>query len=547
MKKQKKELRNYIKHTEGGIDNMIGWHITEEGIANSNGNFFPFSSKTELSTLDTFLGESRKEINVFYHLEASVAILLKHIGITESEAKKLLDANRIYIAPYTLRHYSNRMLCIDYGFGAGHAYVNIYDAKQYNLKGTVVQETYTTEEAITKAKEAKAIGSEVLNAFKELELPTYKLTSPINVYLTDDPIDMPLSTDIPEAADLIAYQSIKGNWLEAFSCGYWEDAYDYDINGAYASELARLVDLRQGKWVRSNTYTKQASYGFIKGEITTWAKFHPFLYRRNNDSSYTPVGSWETCLTLQEYNFLYKYKLGTFKIKEAWWWIADKDKEPNYLFKSRVEGLYQKRLATENAVLKDVIHRILAGLWGKFSEVKSEGLGKYANSAYAAIVEANSRLKVTKACLDNNIIPLHIAVDGIITNRLLRLNLSNKLGEWRLSHKGKCIIVNSGVVGFEGKNGNEEFSLTYDKLYNSITENPQAQECVMSKYTVVSLAKALNTDFSKLGNTEKLHRSIVIGADNKRIYNNRVTTGSKLLETKTESMPIEVGMISSFV
>ena len=65
-------------------------------------------------------------------------------------------------------------------------------------------------------------------------------------------------------------------------------------------------------------------------------------------------------------------------------------------------------------------------------------------------MESNVACKVFISC-KLTVVPLHVAVDGIVTDRPLQLNISNKLGDWRLSHKGKCIIINAGTVGFEGK------------------------------------------------------------------------------------------------
>jgi len=519
---------------------MIGYHIAEGLIADSKGNITRDCKR--LSILDNFLRESRKDVNIFYHLEANAAALYKNIGLTEKEGVKLALNNKIYITPYSLRHYPNRIVGIDYGFGSGHHYANIYNARQY--ASTRLLPEYTDEEAIGKAKKAEQAGNDVIAAFAELGLPTFKLTSPVNVFLTDTELDIPLSVNMPEGADTMAYQCIKGNWLEAFSCGYWDNAYDYDINGAYPSEMAWLSDLRRGKWTRTKEYVSYATYGFVEGEITTWARFHPFLAKGGGNTSYTPVGKWHTFLTFQELKFLYKYNLGSFKIEDGWWWTTNQ--EPEYPLQKMVLDLYTKRQTTQSKMTKEIIHRILAGIWGKFSEVKKEGLGNFTNSAYAAIVEANNRLKVARACIENNIVPLHIAVDGIITDKPLNLNLSNNLGEWRMTHKGKCLIVNSGVVGFEGKGGNEEFSLTYEWLRGEIDKNPQASEYSMTKYAPVTLAKALATDYSKLGIVEELKRAVFIDADNKRVWQNRATTGGELLKTKEQSYPIEVSIVRGY-
>jgi len=519
---------------------MIGYHITNGLIADSDGH--TFCDCSGLDTLDIFLDEQyRKDTNIFYDLDANVASLLRIIEFTEAEGRKLLDRGRIYIAPYTIKYFPGKLLCIDRGFGAKHPYVYIYDASQY--KGSRFKPDCNKLEAIELAKEARDTGLEVAETLESLELPSYKLTSPVSAFLNSNELDIPTIDDIPEKAGELAYQCIKGNWLEAFSYGYWDKAYDYDLNGAYGSELAKLVDIRQGEgeWINSREIPEGAIYGFAKGQLTTWANFHPFLVKGKDNISYTPIGTWEDYVTLQELRFMRKYKVGSFDIKDGWWWVADQ--EPNPVLADIVMELYKQRANSSNELKRNIIRRILAGIWGKTIEFRREEFGKYFNPVYGAVVETNTRLKVAATCIEHRVQPLTIAVDGFVTDHELNLPTSRELGEWRLSHTGRCIVVNAGTVAFEGKECKEEFSLKFSWLYNQIKEKPEAGEYSMEKYTTVTLAQALNSEFDKLGKLEKTTRTVYIEPDYKRLWKHRVSSGGELLNTQMRGCPLEYSIV----
>ena len=84
----------------------------------------------------------------------------------------------------------------------------------------------------------------------------------------------------------LAYESLRGNWLEAYKAGYWDNAYDYDINGAYAAEIASLPDLRLGDWVNSTDIPEFAMLGFAKGLLNITSDFHPFVIKTQNGETY---------------------------------------------------------------------------------------------------------------------------------------------------------------------------------------------------------------------------------------------------------------------
>lgn len=514
-----------------------GYHCTDKFIVTSEGKICdkpPF--------LGFLLDDHPGEVKVFYDLDADVAALLQLIGITESEGRRLAENEKLAIPPYRITYFPGRFFSIDAGYYPGHPYANFADTSQYT--NTKYEANSNLELAIKKAKEAAATAKQVQDALSYLGLPTEKLTSPVAAFSKQiETLNLPTIDDMPEEAGALSYSALKGNWLEAFKCGYFERAEDWDISMAYPSELAKLYDIRRGRWIKHKQPLDQAVYGFASGYLTTDASFHPFLYRQSSDMSYTPTGQFPTVLTLQELDFMREYNLGEFEPEVGWWWLPN---GPQYHpFEGVIKWLYEKRQGT-TGITREIIHRLSSGLWGKMSEIRGEDFGSNFCPPMASIVETNTRIKVCKTCLDLGILPCHIAVDGFITDQELPMASSQGLGEWRLSHTGRCIIGGAGLVAFEGKGSPAEFSLKFDWLYSQIKKHPRADNYTMKKYSPVTLREALHTDFKLLGRIIKTSRSVTIGQDSKRLWHNEATTGGQLLKGKPiTSEPLDYSLIET--
>lgn len=512
---------------------MIGYYINNKGIFTSEGD-----AVTKPPYLDWLVEHYADDIKIFYDLDASVSSLVKLIEVDEENATQLWQKERLNIPPYRLKYFPARFFSIDKGHGETHPYANFANGRRY--KSDV---HYSLDESIddwiAKAKMAKAMGEQASSILQGLNVDKDRVTSPVAAVIDKYVNSLRLTTvdDIPEEAGELAYACIKGNWLEAWSLGYWQHCYDYDINGAYGSELAKLLDLRRGTWLRSPEMPKEAVYGFCEGSITTRAEFHPYLLKVGSDYAYTPIGTWQDCFTLADLKLMADYDLAKVDIKRGWWWIPKG--QPYTPLKGLVKVLWEKRMASDG-LEKDIIRQILAGIWGRFSQVIRGRFGEQFNPVYAAIVENNTRVNVARTCLDAGIIPLHVAVDGVITDKPLFPNEGTReLGGWRLSHEGKCIIVSSGIVGFEGKKGAEEFSLHYDWLYNQLKDKPRETSYAMSKWSPVTMGRALQGEYGRLGELEETERSVIVGRDYKRAWQRLPQCGGDLLNNRYNSAPID--------
>ena len=540
---------------------IIGYHAWQkdgEGyLANSRGEV-----RAEPPYLDWLLGQEA-DMRACYDLDTFAAVLFRLIDVTKDEAAKWGKAKTLYlkrgdgktpfVTLYEIFYIPAKYLGISIGRGRGRPYAGFYNAEQY-FEAITLEENPTIEQTIEKAKLAGAKASEVLAINQRLGLaPT--LTSPKKALEKSLLINMdfPTHEDIPAEVNDMALKACPGNWVEAFGIGHYPAVYDWDISGAYASRLAELYDTRRGEWVNGPEKPNGAVYGFAKVKVDIEAEFSPILYFIDSETTYSPQGGWETYLTAQELDFIDNYHLGSYQILDAWWWLPVGKRglngqllttNQNQPLKGIINHLWRKRQGTEG-LEKKIIKRGMAGLWGRMLEAPRKEKGKTVygdgyNPVWGAIVEADTRLEVARLAIHNGIIPLAVAVDGMITTKPLPVPSTGELGTWRLSHTGAVIIAGSGQVAMQTKEGEGDFALRYDWLKSAIDADPQAGEYTMDKISVTTLASALSVDFDQLGATKRATRAVRIGADTKRFYMDEPETGADLLTKQYESMPLLV-------
>lgn len=524
---------------------IIGYHICNRVLADSDGDIQ--DSKGYLSFL--LRKSSPETIQVFWHMDWFVAELLRCLDFREWEGRKLLTERQFYTTPWTLSYTPGKVFAIDKGRGKGHPYATFSNMAQYRTPHLEEPpEGKIHEYCIQKAKEAKEIGEQVYQALADIGLHPRALTSPIASYQKEvlSKIDLPTVDDYPDEVGEMAYSCCKRSWLEAFQRGHWEKTWDWDLRSAYGFELSKLPDVRKGTWVRGRKHAL-ADLGFLRGRLTINPDvlYHPFLIKGREDMSFAPTGTWPDCLTKKELSFLTKCNLGKFEIEDSWRWIPEG--EVTYPLRDEVLRLHrEKEKAT--GIKKDVIKRILSGIWGKLHEVhqySDNPMGPLFNPVWASEVETNTRLEVARAAYDNGILPIHVAVDGLITDRELNLGNGRDIGEWELNSTGPALVLGTGVVALKDKKGTGDFSLDYNELTSYMKENPEATEYKMTKLSPMTLTRAIATNrWEKLGSLIETTRSVNFEYEVKRCWPELKNTAREILEDKpVESVPWDISLV----
>ena len=515
---------------------ILGFHLSGDTLCNSDGE------STKSNYLDFLLKycDSDNVIRVAYNIDWMMARLCYLLNIPEWQLKKFWGSSSLYWQGWQLFFVPHRYLGFKYGKHWGEA--NMSDIFQYD---PTLPFDIDPMDAALKAKE---IGESVYSVLRKLDLNPKTLSSPVSAFQKEilSTIDLPTLDDIPVEVRLHASECLHGGWQEIFRQGHFsESCFDYDLVSAYSRYTADLIDHRYGTWFQSDKFYPSLPYGFCRGTVRIISDFSPIVYDAGGQQ-YTPVGEWETTLTSKQIKQLYDYGIGQFKMSSAWYWKPDKIVTP---LKQEMETLFEWK-AQLTGIERDIVKRLLVGIWGKTAEVFHDGeFGKLFNPVWAATIESSTRTQVADFILSNHAQDnlISIAVDGCLLDKKIDIAETGEMGTWKLNNEAPAFVVSSGVGAIKGKASRGAFSLNYDWLAEQIAANPDATEYTMVKTTPVTLGQALKWGkLDKLGELEQSERSVFIGIENKRLYKESPVTGGDLLR-QYHSDPLDVSTLNKIV
>lgn len=534
---------------------VVGYHITPYGVTNSDGQ-----SCNVKDRILNFLLEIKGDdvIKCFYHMDYSVANLLKMLDIDEYHCRKLHEEKSFTMEGFRFFYVPGKTFSIRDSVRDNtnnRPFANFSDASQY-IQGWQLNEF---DNDTVKADTARIAGNIALDTFESIGLNPTTLTSPIRAFQKEwlDKAGLPTVDDIPYEAGLYAYKCCHGGWVEAYQKGHYQDTWDYDIASAYPYYLSQLVDTRHGTWLESQEYVKTAYYGYARCIVDIESPFSPIICSVSREAAFTPVGEFETYLTKADIDFIQEFKIGEVKIKHGWWWTPNRDPIRHTAvvyrpFKKVMNRLYEKKEAAENGIRKDIIKRIMAGCWGKLLEIRhdakkdEEGFGEQFNPVWGAEVETQTRLAVARFILSHNILPslLSVAVDGVLLSHPINIEVNGAMGEWKLTANCPAFVIGSGVVAVKDKLAVSEFSANYEWLIEQIESNPKASKYYQTKLSPVTLAKACNLNWiDKLGSLVEITKTIDVEYEGKRLYRVAPVNGGQLMKKQYVSDPVDISMI----
>ena len=535
----------------------IGYHASREFIVSSSSDIATANlfNNQYFKYLDWLVFLHPKEINIAYDVDVFVASLCYLIGLTKEECQILHDKEKLEITPYRLTYFAGKFFAIDIGHGEGHPCFELINAAQTGYLQTHYKEVETLEDIQEKAKEAHSLIVGLSRAYKRLGLTLERFGgedifgSPIKAFLKAIKLNhIPTMDDMPIEVSQMAWEAVKGSWVETYAMGLIENCHDYDLNLAYAAELAKIPDFRKGTWIHSKEIPDKATHGIATGMQSTQAHFHPYIVKVGNENS-TSVGTYPNTISLQKIRCMQKYKNAEFKISDGHFWIPSEYGNQFQPYKGTVNYLWNMRQG-QTGIDKGLCTRLYASLYGLSLQTlpNKKGFGDYYCPIVGMTVEDNTHINIFETCYNNGITPLAIMTDGFLSPKELPIH-STELGKWKLSYKGKVIINSANAIAFEGKDeGASELALKYNWLINEIRKNPEATSYSKSKYSPVTLSKALaylGQDFNKLGMIEKVELKFNVGQDRKRAFFRKPITGADLISGQIyDSMPLPYDVVS---
>ena len=513
--------------------NIVGVHISPNEISDSDGRVCTGN------WVDYLIAGNFDDSRVFYHLDASVAALLRHLEVPEDKLKELYKSQKCSIGSTKFTYYNNSFFAIDRDGQSAR----FYDMSQYRESHGLVPNgglAYCKEKAI----EARDTAYAVMQVLTDIGLKVEDFGTPVKIFVKNLLSDKPFPTVPHEVAKMcITCIEDGGTWIETFKRGYFPEAWHLDLRSSYGSSMINLVDTRRGTWHRSKDYIQSALYGYMNCTVNMTARFHPILYRASN-ICLTPVGKWNRGLNKKQVDFIRQYELGSVEIHDGYWYVP-KGEQYEFL-KGAVTWLFNKRMDLQG-LPKKVVGRIIQSLYGMTLHRTRTGFGELFNPQIAVECEVDSALKMAKLCLDNNIIPIATHTDSILTDIELPVVDTKTIGCWRCDAHGRAISLGMNkAVCVEGLNHHAETSINFDWLYKNLSDNPEATEFIMKAPMPWSLGNCVNyNQLNKLGTIEDKQNVLNLKAYCvKRIYSDRPTTASGILSGNQTGGAIPVRAIS---
>jgi hypothetical protein len=502
--------------------------------------------KTEPPYIDCLLADSHPyTIQAFYNLDHAVSRLCKKLS--EDEVKTLWSTGVLIKPPYKIKYIPKSMLTIDKGEGQGRQFTTISDMTQY-MEAPIVP-NLTDDQIKEKLKSAVKVAWDVYNAMRKLNLNPKTIVNPVRTLQNDvlDKLNLSTIDNLPYEAGEYAYNCSIGGWVETIKRGWFPKVNDWDMNGAYADQLRKLVSFDEGlgAWEKVTALPSdrtEGMMGFFRSIYDTEADLHPILSTSPKTRNMTLNGKDENWLTLKKIDFVTARKLADVKVIDGWVFTPSKIVRP---LKDIIERLQEKKILAEG-MDKTIIKRLMNGTWGIMLQVqKAEGsaFAPSFNSAWGAEVENNVHVEVCRFCLDNGIMPLYIMTDGVGTDVDLKIESSKEMGKWKLDAVTPALVMGSGIIALKDKVGKGAFSLHYDSLMETIKAHPEYDTIHIEADGFVSMGEAIeNKCIARLGETEVDIRAIKLNSDLKRCYIREPKNFGELITNTYPSIPWDVSM-----
>jgi hypothetical protein len=335
---------------------------------------------------------------------------------------------------------------------------------------------------------------------------------------------------IPEEALHLAYDSLHAPWIEIMAQGYFKNAFDYDLNSAYPTEIAKLIncDARTGTWVEKTEYVREAEYGYCLAVISMDqdpAAASPIKFRKNTGRLFSPYGTWTGYITKSEIDFVRKWNLGRIEVLNGWWFIPKIRVHP---FRRTVDRLIKIREGARSqdpvlsAMMKSVAARMNGHFLQKYQTLDGDWIaGSMFNPIFACEVMTRTKLKVAEMALEaarRGGKVLAATVDGLVTTTRLSRQPVHKL----VSHS-PALIVAPLVMWLEDRDARYH-------ILREIFDKPNATRYEFGDKKRITLCEAvLLKRPDRIGEDTGKAPSIRVGADVSRLWGEIPITGKDLL------------------
>jgi len=473
-------------------------------------------------------------VRLTWNLDEFLAPILRLLG--ERHCRELAGTKETRWQDYRLFYIPQKVFSVKYGK---------YFAQYYSL----AQYYQDTVEPPIDAFEVRYLGKKLEEVLMRMNLKPQHWTSPAAI-LRECAFDGIVFPTVWHNERLVRRESVNYAlrcchrlWISNFKVGFWPEGTisDYDLQSAFSSEAMQLYDTRPEncKYIKSDKFIPDADWAFLYGDITINRDYSPIMRIDDNGNLQNPVGTWRGHLTLDEVNFIEKWKLGTFKLNNGWFL---KFKSHEHIFDDVLQKLYSYR--GQHFLTDALAKRMSNSLYGLTIQKYQDGSsGKFFNPFYAATITTRCRLKVAEFILSNELQDnlVSVTVDGCLTDKpVAKSKLGAGMGKWKFAGSDATIVVSPGFIFRADK---KPHGINYQVLMEMIEKHPNSSTYSVDLSKRVTMSEALRLDFSLIGTKQKFGSTIDLNlarTSQDRIFNKFPRTGKELLNRQYTSEPIVI-------
>lgn len=360
---------------------------------------------------------------------------------------------------------------------------------------------------------------------------------------------------IPMGVLGMALNAYVGGRFEVIRRGTTPSAVSIDLNSAYPKCLRDLPDCTTGRWSDVWEYVPDALLGFyLVRFFIPITHIGPLPFRPSPERITYPVGEMVTTVTHSEYTAVMNDV-----DSEVISGVVYHDPTPSYPFRVAVDALYNVKRETPKkdfkySLVKILLNSFYGSMYEKIKRGEMYWPGKLFNPVYASEVTAETRADLWGIIRNYQKHVLMLATDGIVLDKMPRVDFSDNMGEWAVEAEGNCTILKSGIYKIDDKVKNrgiqsvERLKTPYGafgSIFDYIQAVPYLTEYRIDRYRPLGFGEcvvhSLKHDLEDMNVFVDDPQVIDINTDYKRLWDTEFQCGGSIFRKSIDSQPLLYG------